>query len=196
MINHYFPTAVFSEMNIPLAEAMLPVARKYLDDKEYIGNKWDYKNTFDKSWKLVEQPDIKPYTDYVTEKSKQFLDEIGYNSNAFVEWHKTVFVSEIFKNDNHEKHSHPNSTISGLLYLQVPENSAPLIFLDPRPHRDFVAIPKSLHNTAANREKIVIVPRKGLFLAWEAWLPHAIPKSNNEGEGRITMVFNLKGIQK
>jgi uncharacterized protein (TIGR02466 family) len=195
MINHYFPTAVFSEMNIPLAEAMLPVARKYLDDKEYIGNRWDYKNTFDKSWKLVEQPDIKPYTDYVTEKSKQFLDEIGYNPNVY-EWHKTVFVSEIFKNDNHEKHSHPDSTISGLLYLQVPENSAPLIFMDPRPHRNFISMPKTPRNTVTNREKIVIIPRKGLFLAWESWLPHAIPKSNNEGEGRITMVFNLKGIQK
>jgi hypothetical protein len=190
MINHYFPTAVFSEINLPLAEAMLPVARKYLDDKEYVGNRWSYKNTYEHGLKMAKHPDIQPYNDYITEKSKQFLRATGYDPNH-LEFVSQIFVSEMFKGDRHARHTHPKSVISGILYLQVPENSAPILFLDPRPHRDFVSLPKLSYNTSENRHDITIHPRKGLFLCWESWLPHVVPKSMNENEGRITMVFNL-----
>jgi uncharacterized protein (TIGR02466 family) len=189
MINYYFPTAVFSELNEQLAEDMLPVAKKYLNDNKFANNKFNYRNTFSNSWELAKQPDIKPYKDYITSKSKSFMNELGYDLNP-IELDSMVFVSEMFKGNHHGEHTHPDSIISGLLYLQVPENSAPLIILDPRPHRNFISLPKS-KNSSYTAGKHLIMPRKGLFLCWESWLPHVVPETGNVDEGRITMVFNL-----
>jgi uncharacterized protein (TIGR02466 family) len=95
----------------------------------------------------------------------------------------------MFEGNYHESHTHPNSILSGLLYLQVPEGSSPLIISDPRPFRNFVTLPR-LGDTATNIEEISITPKKGLLLMWESWIPHVVPQTHNT-EGRITMVFNL-----
>jgi uncharacterized protein (TIGR02466 family) len=109
-----------------------------------------------------------------------------------------LFFSEMFDGDFHERHTHPNCLLSGLLYLQVPENSAPLALYDPKPHRKF-----STYNTLKNAidvsnpevsfDTLHIYPEAGTFLMWESWLEHEV-LINKSVEGRITAVFNVSGV--
>ena len=188
MINYYFPTAVLSEHHVMLANQMLTVAKKYLVDPNYVRYRWGYKNTFDTSMQLGLQPDIKPFRDQIHKSGRKYLRQLGYDE-ASITFETQVFVSEMLEGDFHEVHTHPNSILSGLLYLQVPEGSSPLIILDPRPFRQFTILPR-IDDTATNIEEISINPTKGLLLMWESWIPHVVPKTQNK-EGRITMVFNL-----
>jgi uncharacterized protein (TIGR02466 family) len=96
--------------------------------------------------------------------------------------------------DQHSLHTHPNSLLSGLLYLEVPEGSAPIIFSDPRPFRSMISLPKK-GDALTNWENTIFKPEKGTFLIWESWLAHEVPK-NFCKTGRITMVFNLGKIVK
>lgn len=188
MIQYHFPTAVLSEHHIMLADKMLSVAKKYLADPAFVGRRWGYRNTFDSPTALDNMPDIIPFKELVNKTGRNYLKQLGYNDSSIV-FETQIFVSEMFEGNYHEEHTHPNSILSGLLYLQVPEGSAPLIVLDPRPFRNFVMLPKLL-DTIPNIEEISIKPSKGLLLMWESWIPHMVPQTHNK-EGRITMVFNL-----
>jgi uncharacterized protein (TIGR02466 family) len=96
--------------------------------------------------------------------------------------------------DRHPLHTHPNSLLSGLLYLEIPEGSSPIIFSDPRPFRSMIALPKK-GEKITNWEQVYFQPKQGTFMIWESWLGHEVPK-NHSTKGRITMVFNLGKIPK
>ena len=192
-IQYYFPTAIAVEKNLELAEQLLPIARKYLSDTSLLTYTWGYKNTFTPDAGISEFDDIKPFVDFIHVKGKEFLFKNGYDADR-LDFSTQVFVSEMFEGDQHSVHTHPNSLLSGLLYLEVPEGSAPLIFSDPRPFRSMIALPKK-GNALTNWDKTVFNPEKGTFLIWESWLGHEVPK-NNSKTGRITIVFNLGKIVK
>ena len=47
----------------------------------------------------------------------------------------------MFEEDLHPLHEHPNTVLSGLIYLQVPEGSSDLRFHDPRFHTKVTNLP-------------------------------------------------------
>jgi uncharacterized protein (TIGR02466 family) len=189
-IDYFFSTSISSLKNIELSTQMLPVANKYLADKSFITNTWGYKNTYSADSGLSNFEDITPFRNFVEQTGYEYLTAIGYDVSD-LKFSTQIFVSEMVEGDCHALHSHPNSLLSGVFYLQVPEGSAPILFDDPRPFRKFVALPKLDNST--NWERIHFVPEDGLFLMWESWLDHEVPK-NNSKDGRITMVFNLGRI--
>lgn len=180
-----FPTVIGAHMDLDLAKLMLPVARKYLDNSLMLTNAWGYKNTYNVDLGLEQFDDLKLFTESINNLSNNFLENLGYDS-AKIKLHPHIFVSEMFENDYHSRHAHAGSLLSGILYLQVPDGSSPIVFTDPRPHRDFLCLPKKDKAT----DQIFIDPVEGLMLIWESWLNHEVPK-NTSKDGRITMVFNL-----
>jgi uncharacterized protein (TIGR02466 family) len=116
-----------------------------------------------------------------------FWEQLGYT--PLKEWTVQVFFSEMFENDYHIPHIHPNSKLSGVMYLKVPEKSSSLYFYDPRPHRKFV--PREVkHPNKHNWEWAVIPPVVGNMLIWESWIEHEV-RRNESSEGRLTAVFNV-----
>ena len=196
-IGCFFPTAIESSLELDLAEKLLPVAKKYLSDESFLTNTWNYKNTYDPRNELSRMPDIIPFADFIRNKAHSFLYNCGYDTSD-MDFNVQLFFSEMFDGDFHERHTHPNCLLSGLLYLQVPENSAPLALYDPKPHRKF-----STYNTLKNAidvsnpevsfDTLHIYPEAGTFLMWESWLEHEV-LINKSVEGRITAVFNVSGV--
>lgn len=189
-IDYFFPTSIASLKNIDLATQMLSVAKKYLANESLITNTWGYKNTYSADGGLSNFDDIAPFRHFVEKTAYEYLMSIGYDV-CNLKFSTQIFVSEMLEGDCHALHSHPNSLLSGVFYLQVPKESAPILFDDPRPFRKFVALPKLVNST--NWERIHFIPEQGLFLIWESWIDHEVPK-NNSKDGRITMVFNLGRI--
>ena len=196
-IGYYFPTAIESSLELELAEKLLPIARKYLSDETFITNTWNYKNTFGNGHKLYKMPDISPFVEFIKEKSHSFLYNCGYDSSKLM-FNVELFFSEMFDGDFHQRHTHPNSMLSGILYLQVPENSAPLVIYDPRSCRKFLTFPQlqnmsNVSNPQASWDRIFLKPETGKFLMWESWLEHEV-LINKSVEGRMTAVFNVSVV--
>lgn len=190
MIQYYFPTAILAEQHPIMANTMLPIAKKYLADAEYTKIKWGYKTTYDYAVDggLSQFPDMQNFTDFIEKIGRKYIKDLGYNADV-LKLFTMVFASEMTKGNYHEMHTHPDSILSGLLYLQVPPESSPLIFCDPRPFRQFVHIPR-IGESATNIPEIIVHPKNGLLLMWESWIPHLVPQTHNK-EGRITLVFNI-----
>lgn len=189
-IDYFFPTSIFSLKNTELSTQILPIAKKYLADESFITNTWGYKNTYSADGGLSNFEDIIPIRNFIEQTGYKYLTAIGYDVDD-LKFSTQIFVSEMVAGDCHALHAHPNSLLSGVFYLQVPEGSAPILFDDPRPFRKFVALPTS--NNSTNWGRIHFVPEDGLLLMWESWLEHEVPKNNSKA-GRITLVFNLGRI--
>jgi uncharacterized protein (TIGR02466 family) len=188
-IDLYFPTCIGTEINKPLAQQLLPLAQQYLTDpkrvqKNYLG----YTNTYNPADGLENQPEMAPFIKFTRFKANEYLDSLGYDSRGLA-LDINIFASGMLDGDVHEQHTHPNSVISGLMYLQVPPGSSPITFYDPRPVRTHTMLPRR-KNLMPTWTDLSITPEPGMMLMWESWLPHSV-KRNHNTEPRITLVFNM-----
>jgi uncharacterized protein (TIGR02466 family) len=87
----------------------------------------------------------------------------------------------------HPTHNHPNNYLSGVYYVDVPENGPELVFQDPRP---VLMMPWTgkLHRITANAAAEQAVP--GRMVIFPAWLRHHVP-SNEGARERVSISFNL-----
>ncbi len=91
-------------------------------------------------------------------------------------------------------HDHPNSHLSGVFYIDVPENSGHISFGNPQ---SFVSHTELVTYTNAAREQHnqyvqnFIKPIKGLLLIFPAHLKHGV-LPNQSNEDRISISFNIK----
>jgi len=196
-IGCYFPTAIESSLELDEAEKLLPVAKKYLSDERFLTNVWNYKNTFDPQNELSRMPDIVPFADFIKNKAHSFLYNCGYDTSD-MGFNVQLFFSEMVDGDFHARHTHPNCLLSGILYLQVPENSAPLVIYDPKPNRKFsmyrpLQNAVDVSNPEVSCDTLFFYPEVGTFLMWESWIEHEV-LLNKSVEGRITAVFNVSGV--
>ena len=80
----------------------------------------------------------------------------------------------------HLPHTHPNHMISGVYYVKVPKDAAPIIFSDPRgrfPPFD---------------DTITIKPHAGDLVLFPSWLTHQVPATPGS-LSRISIAFNTPG---
>lgn len=187
-IQLFFPTVICSILNEGLAEEMLPIAKKYLNDETLLTNAWGYKNTYSSSAGIEHNSDFLDFINVIKNYAEDYLKTIGYNlSKSDFQIH--IFTSEMKAGDRHNIHTHQNCILSGVFYLQVPEGSSCIKFYDPRPFRKFISYP-ILKDTEITCDNVIFTPEKGLLLLWESWIEHEV-LTNSSQEGRITLVFNI-----
>ena len=178
-----FPTVIGSCVNVPLSKKVLPFAKEVLSNQQNLTNFWNYKNTFSNK-NISRTLEYKELESFIFDVSNSFRNNILQSEKSFNEIQ--LFFSEMNYGDQHVQHSHANSILSGVFYLDVPENSASLRFHDSRPYKNFISYQS---NHPAINPVYDIKPQTGLFLIWQSWIPHEVLK--NLSEGRITAVFNI-----
>ena len=128
--------------------------------------------------------------DYIPGNAKT---SIGVSQNQFLDFHKDLeerIIKEIptrnqrmaeswvtiQKEDSKLKwHKHPNSVISGILYLKVDDDSSKLVFQNP---------------TSMEGEVVEIQPSPGMLLMWPSFLMHGSGNTINKSKERIILGFN------
>jgi uncharacterized protein (TIGR02466 family) len=99
----------------------------------------------------------------------------------------SLWVNLLKGGGHHSGHIHPHSTLSGTLYVEVPDGSGEIRFEDPRLPM-MMAAPVS---SADGGRFVSIAPRPGLILMWESWLRHEVRPSRHKGE-RLSISFNFR----
>jgi uncharacterized protein (TIGR02466 family) len=93
------------------------------------------------------------------------------------------------KNAFNVLHHHPNSMLSGVYYVKVPENSGNIYFYDPRSGAQML-LPPFEQMTSLTIGKISYKPIEGMFLIFPSWLWHGV-EPNTSDENRICLSFNV-----
>jgi len=86
-------------------------------------------------------------------------------------------------------HTHPNNYLSGVYYVDAPENCGQLKFIDPRPQASLIA-PVPVEPTEFNSHSLFVDPREGKMVVFPAWLPHMV-LPNMSGKIRTSIAFNV-----
>jgi uncharacterized protein (TIGR02466 family) len=90
----------------------------------------------------------------------------------------------------HSAHIHPNSYISGTLYVEVPKGSGAIRFEDPRLGLMMAAPARRSDAPSELQTFITVQPRAGLLLLWESWLRHEVLAGSARDE-RLSISFNF-----
>ena len=107
--------------------------------------------------------------------------------------HKGLTITNCWANvtkdgASHHAHSHPNNLLSGVYYVSAPENSAKIVFEDPRPQAH-VMIPAYKSYTPQNTARQPFEAAEGVMLIFPSWLEHLVEEHKCERE-RISIAFN------
>ena len=91
----------------------------------------------------------------------------------------------------HGVHNHPNSLLSGVVYLNIEDNSSPIIFYNPNEIKNFITH-KTTQDTIFNINHTTYNVKNGDILIWESWIKHEVPPNKKLNGVRETLVFNLQ----
>jgi len=88
-------------------------------------------------------------------------------------------------------HMHPNSKISGCIYLNVDEDSSKIYFHNPNP---YVVFEEYVQSTPYNHHYYWLQPKNNQVLMFPSWLKHGSNNEKNKTDGRISIAFNSEYI--
>jgi uncharacterized protein (TIGR02466 family) len=191
-IHVYFPTFLAQHVDESLAQFVTPVVDRYLamSDSELYGIS-GHRSTYHEgelNKALNAEPEIVEFKKVVLDMGKSFLDQRGFNSHA-ITFNPFVFVNQINKGAFFHRHAHPNSVLSGVMYVEAYSESAGLIIHDPRPYKVFRELPLR-EAKIDNATEMHLRVKTGLIYMWDAWIEHEVPQ-NHSTLPRKTLVFNL-----
>ena len=145
----------------------------------------DYSRQVEGGWKQIEKNRaIKQLVQYFIQSSHKWLYTIGREDLVPMVYHgmnMEIWATVHYNGISHLTHTHPNSLVSGVYYVQVPEDNYGLLLLeDPRgPFPPF-----------DNRVKIQ--PHTGDIVIFPSWLPHQVTQTSSVTP-RISIAFNIPG---
>lgn len=100
------------------------------------------------------------------------------------------WINYQYKDSELLKHTHPNSCVSAVLYLNVDNDSSKIYFYNPNPYVTFVDY---VERTKYNFEHQWIRPCNGDLVLFPSWLAHGSNRDKNQTDERVAVSFNTRG---
>jgi hypothetical protein len=121
----------------------------------------------------------------LSEEIIKYSTRIGYRvSKECYSWVNIQNKGSLLK-----AHTHPNSLLSGAIYINTDKNSSRLYFHTPNP---FIAFTDVESRTEYTSEYFEIQPYNGLLVIFPSWITHSSLDNVNETEERCVISFNTK----
>ena len=159
--------------------------QKWCDENNYPGYT-SYASLSDLTWRSPFFEELKKLLDLHV---KIFVEELDFDLEGRNLKLEDLWINILSEGGNHSAHLHPNSVISGTIYISMPPKTSAIKFEDPRLPM-MMAAPSRLVNAKEYLKPFIYVnPSVGDVLLWESWLRHEVP-ANNSSEERISISFN------
>lgn len=148
----------------------------------------------DRGMHILDKPQCKLLKKQIQEKINHFVHDIldvvtDINFSISSSWINRHKGSEFI-----EKHKHPNSMISGVYYVDVSENTAPIYFDRNYMYNNLwsetVKVPfQDKNNNQFNTDTFAIAPKQGDLLMFPSHVEHTVPTCESN-EYRYSLAFN------
>ncbi len=136
----------------------------------------------------MEMLDIKKFIDDSISKYLSEVDPLPSTSNLYITQSWLTFTET---EEYHHIHNHPNSYLSGVLYIKQQSSNNKIFFRHPK-QRD-ILIEKTIY-TPFNSEEYSINSEEGTLLLFPSYIEHYVEKYKGSSP-RISLAFNtfIKG---
>jgi len=161
-------------LNLALAgsERHIKDARKL--NKELIKETKDF-GIVHHSGPLQIDPVFKIITNYIGQRSWEFLDAQGFDLKDHTLVFTEMWVQEFAKNGggHHDTHIHWNNHVSGFYFLKCSEKTSRPVFHDPRPGAAMTKLPlKSQTDITDGLMSVNYSVRPGTMIFFNSYMPH------------------------
>jgi uncharacterized protein (TIGR02466 family) len=145
---------------------------------------------------LHRSPEYAGLTKTIESAAELISDDLSYDTNQPLRI-GTMWSIVNPPGSSNSAHIHPGCLWSGVLYVQAPENSGKISFIEPRT-ASLILKPKFIPGQKKPKEcrtKINFTPAAGKIFMFPSWLYHGVAPNMAEKEGadgeRIIISFNL-----
>lgn len=118
-----------------------------------------------------------------------YASELGWDMDGRALALDGLWVNILGEGGTHSGHIHPNSVISGTIYIAVPKGAGALKLEDPRLPLMMAAPPQRAGLPDDERRFVYYPPRPGQITMWESWLRHEV-MINRSADPRLSISFN------
>jgi uncharacterized protein (TIGR02466 family) len=152
----------------------------------------DNEEPINKGMKVLDQPQLKKLRQQIKNAVDNFTQDVLDIEQKFE--FTTSWVNKYSKADLNHQHSHPNSMISGVYYIESDETSSPIIFNKPYFftnlfHETIKPTFKNKNNNQYNLDYYGFKPKTGDLYLFPSWLEHTVPPQEVDKE-RWSLAFN------
>jgi hypothetical protein len=187
----YFPTYLYSIEKPEFIDAVSKVSEAALFDvkKEKTFN--DIYPAY-MTGNIFDELEIIPFQHYVGSTAYNLLKSQGYNLSGFEPYFSEMWCQEHYKHSAMEQHVHgAGSQMVGFYFLDCPENCSRAVFHDPRSGKTQINWTEDeVSNVTAASIAVNIVPKPGLLIFTNAWLPHSFTRHGADEPMRF-IHFNI-----
>jgi uncharacterized protein (TIGR02466 family) len=189
--NDWFPTAIWStqledadRLNFDLIDAIQQL--RHQDPK---GEQWSNVLGWHSQDNLHQQDSFKPLMQLVISHVEEVAKFLKWDLQKVSLYITTCWAIANPTHASNSTHNHPNSILSGVYYVQVPENSGNIFFTDPRPGSQML-IPPTQESTPWTLSRVTYRSVAGALLLFPSWLVHGVEPNLSSAE-RIAISFNI-----
>ena len=167
-----------------------------LEDADEAGGQWCDNEGYDGYTSYASLDDL-PTRDPAFAALKTWLDARAAKFAEALYWDMdgrklaldALWVNILGEGGSHSGHIHPNSVLSGTLYIVMPQGAGALKFEDPRLPMMMAAPPVKADAPEPAKRFVYRTPDAGTALFWESWLRHEVSPHRSEMP-RISISFN------
>jgi len=176
---NYFNCPIWIEqkpefLNLALAGSERHVKEAKKNNKELIKSTKDFGFSHH-SGPLQTDPVFKIITNYIGQRSWEFLDAQGFDLKDHTLVFTEMWVQEFAKNGggHHDTHVHYNNHVSGFYFLKCSEKTSYPIFHDPRPGATMTKLPlKDPQAISDGLEAVNFKVTPGTMIFFNSYMPH------------------------
>ena len=206
--SEYFASPVYIEEKPEWVEKLDRLSNPYIkqarDDQEENNKKrltLGYKNDIGMTYhSLPLEPDenFRFFHDYVAQKSRWCLDDMGYDMENYALVYTESWVQEFSFNGagHHWFHTHANNHISGFYFLKASEKTSRPFFQDPRTAHVPLKLKEKEPTKISNANDIVNFNVKpGTLMLFPAYMSHAYMVDHGIEPFRFIHI-NIRAVEK
>ena len=157
--------------------------------RDRTGEKWSNILGWHSVSNLHQRASFAPFIKIIGENTLEVANCLHWDLQKFSLELKSCWAIVNGKLASNSVHNHPNSILSGVYYLQAPENSGVISFSDPRSAAQML-VPPMTEYSLWTLPKISYQPQAGTMLLFPSWLLHNV-EMNMSRELRISLSFNI-----
>jgi uncharacterized protein (TIGR02466 family) len=138
---------------------------------------------------------------YVNAAGERITEDLGYSTDHELRIGTMWSIINPPRSAN-RAHVHPSCLLSGVYYIQAPERSGDIEFIEPRTVHlmNQARFQPNKKRAKENWTKVRFTPREGRMLIFPSWLYHAVDPNMSELVGdaadRVIISFNINQVKK
>lgn len=139
--------------------------------------------------KYSNEDDVNQLKQVIKHNAFKYLETLGYATNGFDLKVPNFWLNEMQSESSSYLHNHYGANLSGTYYVEVPEYSGNILFVNPLT-LDTCQSATVQNNTPFNSSNWVVHPKEGDMIFWKSDLMHSVPPAKFDGV-RKSIAFDI-----